>query len=176
MPKAIEFLERRGRNTGACEIKTAGPYKFGVFRGIDVAKPCDFTWFGGIHGPKPSEFIGCGGLYLASAGITPSPAWLLMCPSGAYLCHRGLSGLARDLRSTLGIRPSPSGMVVGAAGATQKSEIDDFLPAPKPCLKNPGLRQNWGTSTHWGPGGLLMCACAPVCLKPEVPGQPRQPL
>ena len=38
-----------------------------------------------------------------------------------------------------GATPTPSGMVVVAAGAAQSPEINDFRPAQKPIIKNPPL-------------------------------------
>jgi hypothetical protein len=39
-----------------------------------------------------------------------------------------------------GLRPRPSGMVFGAAGAAHIPKIIDFRPAQQPCIKNPSVR------------------------------------
>ncbi len=44
-----------GSDTGACEIKAAGPHKFIGFGAIDVTKPYSFLWSGDVDGPKPNE-------------------------------------------------------------------------------------------------------------------------
>ncbi len=57
-------------DTGACEIKAAGPYEILGFGAIDVTKPYTLIWFGDIDAPKHYEFIGSGGFYFANTGKT----------------------------------------------------------------------------------------------------------
>ncbi len=65
-------------DTGVCETKAAGPYKFIGLGAINVTKPYRFIWFGDIHGPDPYEFLGLGGFYFANTGIGQFPAPALL--------------------------------------------------------------------------------------------------
>ncbi len=72
--------------------------------------------------------------------------------SKTYHCPRGLAGPdivdfgglnGPSYRKTIPkggeLRPSPFGMVFGAAGAAQAPKFDDFRPAQKPGNKNPSV-------------------------------------
>ncbi len=61
------------RNSGVCEIKAAGPYKFIGFGAMDVIKPYKSTWFGDIHGPEAYKFMGPGGVCFADTGSAFGP-------------------------------------------------------------------------------------------------------
>ncbi len=44
----------------------------------------------------------------------------------------------------VGLRPPPSGVFFGSAGAVQTPKVGDFRPARKPCIKNPSVRPDLG--------------------------------
>jgi hypothetical protein len=84
----------------------------------------NFHRFGAMEVTKPYEFLGflihgCG------AGQKSLIFWVWAAPAAPNTIPEGG-----------GLRPPPSW---GAAGAGQTPNIDDFRPAPKPCVKNPSV-------------------------------------
>jgi hypothetical protein len=84
----------------------------------------------------------------------------------------GASAAPKTIPKGGGRSPPPSGMVFGAAGASQTPKIDDFRPAQKPCIKNPSLNQNCRSD---GPRAKRLCLrdpSAPSRSRRARPGSP----
>jgi hypothetical protein len=68
--------------------------------------------------------------------------WFLGRPEIVEFWGLGGPGGPRNHSRRWGATPPPSGVVFGAAGAAQTSQIDDFPPVPNSCIKNPSVIQS----------------------------------
>ena len=107
---------------------------------------------GAAQTPKLDDFRPAQNSCIKNPGVQVQPRTVPSYLGGAFL-RSGRPGGPGKAPKMWGRSPPHFGMVLGAPGAAQTPEIDDFRPAQNSCIKNPGV------CTHSLLPKLCFCFC-----------------